>query len=189
MDKFFSGQEAVCNVQKHKAVIKTKMQATLAEALALLQDTDYKVAAHFANCVRFGYYKSGKFIFADGAELEEKYLVQLRIFNNLEEIYLQKQAAGYYMQYINDAAGATNVQTVDSASQFFGHKVEQALTEGFVELWEAGRKIKLVLPVADAAEKYKLVTRSYIMYDEQTGQAGYAYYRWLDIRAVDGRDE
>lgn len=188
MDKFFSGVEAVNETQSYNAAIKIEQHITLAAALALLQQGEYKVVAHFVNCVRFGYYKNGQFIFADGASLEEKYLLQLRIFNNHEELYIQKRGADYYLQYINDESGTKALLTVDSSSPFFGRRVAAALPEGFVELWEAGRKIKLVLPVADVAEKYKLVTRSYIQYDEQTGQAGYAYYRWLDIRAVDGRD-
>lgn len=185
MDKFFSSNEAVNSVAEHKAAVKIVHQLALPEALALLHDGEYKVVAHFVNCVRFGYYKAGKFIFADGADLEEKYLLQLRVFNAVEEVYLQKQGAGYYLQYINDEAGKAAVPTVDSASQFFGHKVE--CKEGFVELWEAGRKIKLVLPVAMEAEEYNLLTRSYIGYDEKTGQAGYAYYRWLDIVPAEGR--
>ena len=47
----------------------------------------------------------------------------------------------------------------------------------------------LVLPVAEQADEYKLLTRSYVQFDEKTGQAGYAYYRWLDIVPADGRDE
>lgn len=185
MDKFFSGNEAVNSVAEHKAAFTIVHQVKLTDALALLHDGEYKVVAHFVNCVRLGYYTSGKFIFADGADLKEKYLLQLRVFNAVEEVYLQKQGVGYYLQYINDEAGKEAVPTVDSISQFFGHRI--ASKEGFVELWEAGRKIKLVLPVAVAADEYNLLTRSYVVYDEKTGQAGYAYYRWLDIVPVEGR--
>lgn len=187
MDKFFTGKEAVSSVTEHKTAVKLAAGIKLASALALLQQAEYKVVAHFVNCVRFGYYKDRSFIFADGAALEEKYLLQLRVFNSVEELYLQKQAAGYYMQYINDEAGEKNVPAVDSSSQFFGHRAAAACKEGFTELWEAGRKIKLVLPVAAIADEYNLITRSYVKYDEKTGQAGYAYYRWLDILPVEGR--
>lgn len=188
MDKFFSGQEATSTVVERKAEIVLRPQVKLAEALELLQGKAYKAVAHFVNCVRCGYYNEGKFIFADAAALEEKYLVQLRIFNAEEELYLQKQGAGYYLQYINDARGNEAVPTVDSASQFFGHRVASELPVGFTELWEAGRKIKIVLPVDRQADEYKLLIRSYIQFDEQTGQAGYGYYRWLDIVPVEGRD-
>lgn len=188
MDKFFSGQEAVSTVVERRAEILQQPQVKLAQALEMLQGKEYKVVAHFINCVRFGYYDEGKFIFADGEELAEKYLVQLRIFNADEELYLQKQGAGYYLQYINDAAGSKAVPTVDSVSQFFGHRVAGEVPQGFVKLWEAGRKIKIVLPAAKQADEYKLLTRSYVQFDEQTGQAGYAYYRWLDIVPVERRD-
>ena len=103
-------KENVFGVEKalgeHNAAIEIKQHVQPAEALKLLQGAKYKVVAHFVNCVRFGYYEAGKFTFADGAELEEKYLVQLRVFNAEEEVYLQKQGAGFYLQYINDAAGS-----------------------------------------------------------------------------------
>lgn len=188
MDKemFFGVEKAL---GEYNAAIEIRQHVQPAEALKLLQGAKYKVVAHFVNCVRFGYYEAGKFNFADGAALEEKYLVQLRVFNAEEEVYLQKQGAGFYLQYINDAAGSEKLPTVDSASQFFGHRVAGAAPQGFAELWEAGRKIRLVLPVAEQADEYKLLTRSYVQFDEKTGQAGYAYYRWLDIVPADGRDE
>lgn len=189
MDKFFGGQEAVSTVVERRAEIVQQPQVTLAEALELLQSGKYKVVAHFVNCVRFGYYNEGKFAFADGEALAERYLVQLRIFNAEEEVYLQKQGTGYYLQYINDARGSEAVPTVDSESQFFGHRVAGEVSQGFAQLWEAGRKIKIVLPAAKQADEYKLLTRSYVQFDEQTGQAGYGYYRWLDIVPVEGRDE
>lgn len=188
MDKFFSGQEAVSTVVERRAEILQQPQVKLAEALTFLQGNEYKVVAHFVNCVRFGYYNEGKFTFADGEELAERYLVQLRIFNAEEEVYLQKQGAGYYLQYINDELGQEAVPTVDSVSQFFGHRVAGELPQSFAELWEAGRKIKIVLPAAKQADEYNLLTRSYVQFDEQTGQAGYAYYRWLDIVPVERRD-
>ena len=189
MDKFFSSEEAVNKVEERSAAVVCRQQATLAEALGCLKYDEYKAVAHFVSCVRFGYYKAGQFVFADGAALEEKYLVQLRVFNAEEEVYLQKRGAGYYLQYINDAAGSEAIPTVDSKSQFFGHRVVGAAPQGFAELWEPGRKIRLVVPVAEQAEKYELRTRSYVQFDETTGQAGYAYYRWLDIVPADRRGE
>lgn len=189
MDKFFDGQEAVSSVVERKTAICTKQHVALPEAFALLQEDKHKVVAHFVNCVRLGYYQAEKFTFADGAELEEKYLVQLRIFNEQEELYLQKHGAGYYLQYINDENGENTLPTVDSVSQFFGHNTDKACAAGFAELWEAGRKIRLVLPVDKQADEYALRTRSYVQFDEKTGQAGYAYYRWLDIVPTEGRGE
>lgn len=188
-EKFFCDDKELNKVVERNASVELQQQATLAVALDYLKHDEYKVVAHFVNCVRFGYYQKGSFVFADGAALEEKYLVQLRVFNAEEELYLQKQGAGYYLQYINDAAGNEKIPTVDSKSQFFGHSVAGAAPQGFAELWEAGRKIRLVLPVAEQAEEYELLTRSYVQFDEQTGQAGYAYYRWLDIVSAEGRDE
>ena len=139
MDKemFFCVEKAL---GEHNAVIEIKQHVQLAEALKLLEGAKYKVVAHFVNCVRFGYYEAGKFTFADGAALEEKYLVQLRVFNAEEEVYLQKQGAGFYLQYINDAAGSEKLTTVDSASQFFGHRVAGAASQGFAECGKQAAK-------------------------------------------------
>lgn len=164
-----------------KALIVAKAGAELAEGLKLLQDGKHLVAAHFVNCMRLGYYEDGSFRFAGGEALEEKYLQQLRVFNEREELYLQRQGDKYYLQYINDEQGEESVTCVDSCSQFFGKRVQAALPQGFVQLWEPGRKIRLVLPAAELADTYQLVTRSYVQYDAKTGQAGYGCYRWVAV--------
>ncbi len=188
MDNFFA-KEAAGRLAEHKTLIETAIGVTLTDALTKLKGAEYKVVAHFVNCVRFGYYKQGSFYFADGCQLEENYLEQLRVFNMEAELYLQRQGNAFYLQYINDQQGAAGVQAVDSSSQFFGHSVKGSFADGFIKLWEAGRKISLLLPVAQQAEAYRLVTRSYVQYDEATGQAGYGAYRWLDIVAAGKGEE
>ncbi len=189
MDNFFAQQAVAGKLTEHKTLLETAFSVTLAAALVKLRGAEYKVVAHFVNCVQFGYYKQGSFYFADGCELKEKYLEQLRIFNLEEELYLQRQGEAWCLQYINDTQGTDSVQAVDSSSQFFGHSVEGSFTNGFIKLWEAGRKISLLLPAKQKAERYELVTRSYVQYDAKTGQAGYSTYRWVDIAAVKEGEE
>lgn len=189
MDNFFAKQAAAGGLTEHKTLLATAFGVRLTDALAKLKGAEYKAVAHFANCVRFGYYKQSSFYFADGCKLEEQYLEQLRIFNLEEELYLQRQGEAWYLQYINDLQGTVSVQAVDSSSQFFGRSVKGGFANDFVKLWEPGRKISLQLPVKQQAERYKLLTRSYVQYDEKTGQAGYSTYRWLDIAAVKEGEE
>ena len=60
--------------------------------------------------------------------------------------------------------------------------IDKNINDNFVKLQESGRKISLIIPSEDRAKYYALVTRSYITFDEKTGQAGIGYYRYLDIR-------
>lgn len=46
---------------------------------------------------------------------------------------------------------------------------------------EQGRKIRIVLPCAQKADKYAVTTRSYVTFDKDTGLSGYGFYRWVEI--------
>lgn len=180
-ENFFGSGEAVLRAVNKKALIVNKSGVGLEDGLKLLQGGRHLAAAHFVNCVRFAYYENGSFRFANSSEIEEKYLQQLRVFNEQEELYLQRQGDKYYLQYINDELGEKSMVCVDSSSQFFGKRVQAELSRGFVQLWEPGRKIRLVLPASKEAETYQLITRSYVQYDAKTGQAGYSCYRWVAV--------
>ena len=114
--------------------------------------------------------------------------MQIRLFNNDEEILLQKDGGKYNVRIIKDSINRQKdedemVRFVDAASTLFGERTEIKIdTKGFVRLVEKGRKISLTIPTQDMAKYYALVTRSYITFDTETGQAGYGYYRYLDIR-------
>ena len=43
------------------------------------------------------------------------------------------------------------------------------------------RQIKMTVPYSGDYKYYELVLRSYIDYNKETGQAGYAYYRYVNI--------
>lgn len=75
------------------------------------------------------------------------------------------------------------MQVIDDASILFGERINDSkIKDGFAHLVESGRKISLIIPTNEQAKTYALVTRSYIDFDEKTGQAGIGYYRYLDIR-------
>lgn len=153
----------------------------------------YKVVLHAVNEIKFGYYNlddNKQFVFPDDDSIEEKYIIELRLFNENEEIYLLKdnEENCYKARIIKDNLNENedNVQkitTIDDASTLFGKEIEDnSISSNFVKLKESGRKISLVVPSKDKATYYALVTRSYIIFDEKTGQAGIGYYRYLDIR-------
>lgn len=146
-------------------------------------ETEYQVIAHFLNELKMGWYRNGNIVFAKGSGVEDKYLQQLRAFNDDSEILLKKVDGAYWVRTIKDEDGE-GIEVVDSTSTIFGKRIEMTdLLPDFAVVYEPGRKIKLELPVKEISEKYCVTTRSYITYDTETGQAGYGYYRYVGIKA------
>lgn len=188
-DNFFAKQ-GYLHVEKMYSLKKEEQtDKNLSEYLAEKAQGSYKVVWQAVNELKFGYYNNNdKFIFEDNIVPQEKYVMQIRLFNNDEEILLQKDGGKYNVRIIKDSINRQTdedemVKVVDDASTLFGERTEIKIdTKGFVRLVEKGRKISLTIPTQDMAKYYALVTRSYITFDTETGQAGYGYYRYLDIR-------
>ena len=191
-DKNFFAKQGYLQVENMYSLKKEEQtDKNLSEYLTKKAQGSYKVIWQAVNELKFGYYNynnDGKFIFADGITPSEKYVMQIRLFNENEEILLQKDGGKYNVRIIKDSINRQTdedemVKVVDDASTLFGERMEIKIdTKGFVRLVEKGRKISLTIPTEDTAKYYALVTRSYITFDTETGQAGYGYYRYLDIR-------
>lgn len=189
-DKNFFAKQGYLQVENMYSLKKEEQtDKNLSEYLAEKAQGSYKVVWQAVNELKFGYYNNNdKFIFADEITPSEKYVMQIRLFNNDEEILLQKDGGKYNVRIIKDSINRQTdedemVKVVDDASTLFGERTEIKIdTKGFVRLVEKGRKISLTIPTQDTAKYYALVTRSYITFDTETGQAGYGYYRYLDIR-------
>ena len=116
----------------------------------------------------------------------------MRLFNQNEEILIKQDNDDidnntYIARIIKDSKEKKEqkqlVQVIDDASILFGERINDSkIKDGFAHLVESGRKISLIIPTNEQAKAYALVTRSYIDFDEKTGQAGIGYYRYLDIR-------
>ncbi len=181
VDDVYSTKEEYTTTQSAAEILKEK---------ALDSNNGYKVVLHAVNEVKFGYYdvNAQNFVFSDGINnINKKYMIQLRVFNKKEEILIKKFEDRYRVRIIKDdvdenTENAKQVPFVDDASTLFGKNTQSKnMAEGFVQLIERGRKIAMTIPSYDKADYYAMVTRSYIVYDEKTGQAGYGYYRYLDI--------
>lgn len=189
-DKNFFAKQGYLQVENMYSLKKEEQtDKNLSEYLAEKAQGSYKVVWQAVNELKFGYYNNNdKFIFEDNIVPQEKYVMQIRLFNNDEEILLQKDGGKYNVRIIKDSINRQTdedemVKVVDDASTLFGERTEIKIdTKGFVRLVEKGRKISLTIPTQDMAKYYALVTRSYITFDTETGQAGYGYYRYLDIR-------
>lgn len=190
LENFFEKQEYLHIKRINSIKSECKIKTSLKDFLAQNAQGSYKVIWRAMNELKFGYYNrenSGGFTFYDNKVPDEKYLINLRLFNEAEEIMIQKNGSQYTARIIKDEEVKSNeignARVVDDASTLFGERTDKNLQSGiFVKLTEKGRKISMVIPTSDNAKYYALVTRSYISSDEKTGQAGYGYYRYLDIR-------
>lgn len=179
--------------------VYTKMQPDLGAAVKCgslddmlnafqLKDGRYKVIAYCMNELLFGYYKNGSFTFSkDGIDPKylPRYLMQMRIFNENEELLLQRDGAEFRARYIADADierdGYTRTECVDSSSPLFGKPDSGSGRQDFVQLTESGRKMRMAIPAEKGSSVYLLKTRSYVVYDNKTGQAGYGFWRFVSI--------
>lgn len=122
-----------------------------------------------------------------GDEPKVELILELRVFNETAEIYLQKQGDKFIGRYRNDESGE-DIEYVDSASRFWGSVGSSAMEEAgnFMTLVDRDRKLSMKIPSIGAKAKYyALVTRSYIGINKQTAQAGYTDYRFKDIIPAD----
>lgn len=190
LENFFEKQEYLHIKRINSIKSECKIKTSLKDFLTQNAQGSYKVIWRAMNELKFGYYNrenSSSFTFYDNVVPDEKYLINLRLFNEVEEIMVQKSGSQYTVRIIKDeevtSKETNNVQVVDDASTLFGERTDKNLQSStFVKLKETGRKISMIIPTSDSAKYYALVTRSYITFDEKTGQAGYGYYRYLDIR-------
>lgn len=134
--------------------------------------------------ISWGLWKNQVIQLADGTELDEDKILEIRVFNENEEIHLVRKGQNYCGRYVHDEAGQ-GAAYVDSLSRFFGKKQGQA--DGYITLRDSERFFTMTLPCDDSSSSYYgLVTRNYITADETTGQAGYTDYRFVRITSAEG---
>lgn len=186
-EKYFEKTDSLFKYGDYCVTVEECLCDGFKESLSKLKsDVEYLVAAWMVNELKLGYYQNGMFYFSESDVVEEKYLLEIRIFNEHEELYVVKRDDKFFTRLIREGSGEA-LKAVDSTSIIFGKKNAQ-LEAGFVKLVEKGRKISLVIPSSEDAEKYSLTTRSYIVVNNTTGQSGYGYYRWVRIAAAKGEN-
>ena len=135
--------------------------------------------------IRCGTWQDGAFHFADGTGFDAAYLVELRVFDETQELHLRREEAQLCGRFRMDGAGAPT-EYVDTASRFWGERTDAG---AWMTLCDRSRKIEIILPALPKASKYVgLVTRSYIGIHE-TGQAGYVDHRFYSIVPADMEGE
>lgn len=147
----------------------------------------YQVLLRLSFALLFGWYEGGQLLFCEDIKFTEQDIEEIRVFNEMQEICVQRRGSGFWVRSITDYPCKNNgkdVDSVDSSSRLFGSVVNTGQEKRFAELYEPGRKIRLLIPVEDAEKgyTYMIKTRSYITKDNTTGQAGYGYYRYVAIQ-------
>lgn len=167
------------------AVSLARKEAALCEKLEVLGMKEANVVVWQVQGIAWGRWQNGSLKLAGDAAKKCSLWLELRVFNEEEELHLKKSGDLWLGRWRKDGVGEAT-EYVDSISRFWGEMVEAAdLPEGYMKLEDAARKLKQILPQAEERAKYYgLVTRSYIGY-EATGQAGYADYRYVRIAAAD----
>ena len=167
------------------AVSLARKEAALCEKLETLGMKEANVVVWQVQGIAWGRWQNGSLKLAGDAAKKCSLWLELRVFNEEEELHLKKSGDMWLGRWRKDGAGEAT-EYVDSISRFWGEMVAAAdLPEGYMKLEDAARKLKQILPQAEEhAKYYGLVTRSYIGY-EATGQAGYADYRYVRIAAAD----
>ena len=167
------------------AISLARKEAALCEKLEVLGMKEANVVVWQVHGITWGRWQNGSLKLAGDAAKKCSLWLELRVFNEEEELHLKKSGDMWLGRWRKDGAGEAT-EYVDSISRFWGERVEAAdAPEGYMKLEDAARKLKQILPQAEEhAKYYGLVTRSYIGY-EVTGQAGYADYRYVRIAAAD----
>ena len=133
--------------------------------------------------VIFGIFDAQVLQLAGGKTFEEEQTLEIRIFNEREELHLWRCSTGYEGRYVMDGQGEKQ-SYVDCLSRLWGHTT--AYDGTFAVLTDEERFLKLTVPCREKAGYYGLVTRNYIEADDKTGQAGYSDYRFVRIQAAEG---
>lgn len=175
-------------IKAGKSLIKDiAIPAAAAGLQAKLQELDFQtglVVLWQINAISWGKWEGGQLHFPETVP-QDGLLLEVRVFNENEELHLLKQGGGFEGRYRKDGEGE-EAEYIDSASRFWGRKTEtQECAEGYMKLVDGDRKLQMLLPAIEAeAEYYALETRSYVGINEQTAQAGYVDYRFKAIRPV-----
>ncbi len=119
----------------------------------------------------------------DTDKLDFDTVLEARVFDKNAEIHIVRSGNTFVGRYVKDS-GDRKIKYVDSMARLWGEKTSR---EGsFVQLKDTGRKLTMKVPCEEEAKFYGLVTRNYIGYAEQNGQAGYVDYRYVQITSAEG---
>ena len=108
---------------------------------------------------------------------------EVRIFDENKELHLMKDGKMLVGRLVVDGMGE-NVSYVDSIAPMWGYATESE--KGFTRLQDEPRKLELTVPANIVKEKRcGLVTRNYVVSDDESGLSGYGDYRYLGLQELE----
>ncbi|WP_164726481.1 CRISPR-associated protein Csx19 [Veillonella sp. VA139] len=136
------------------------------------------------NQVLWGTWDGTKIAFPESVEVNMEFATEVRVFSEIEELHVYKTKRGSWLgRKITDSEDITGIvmDTVDSTARLLGNEVRH-IDGNFIECKDSGRKISQIIPTpAISGDTYGLVTRNYVDYVAETGQATYSDYRFVAI--------
>ncbi len=134
--------------------------------------------------VLWGTWDGSQITFPKSTEVNMEFATEVRVFSEIEELHVYKTKRGSWLgRKITDSEATTGIvmDTVDSTARLLGDEVRH-IDGNFIECKDSGRKISQIIPTpAIAGDTYGLVTRNYVDYVAETGQATYNDYRFVAI--------
>ena len=132
---------------------------------------------------------NGEEICTSGDCVNFKDILELRAFNEQEELHLVREDNVLEGRYVEDGIGS-NTYYVDSFARLFGERDMQAdIPQGFVRLSDPKRKLEMDVVCDEdlvGVQYLGLETRNYVGADEKTGLSGYVDYRFIAVRPAQG---
>ncbi len=149
-------------------------------------------------------YKDEDFVFyqSEAKDMISKRLIFLRLFNTVKELYIWKRQDAFQKRYFSririDGDGDES-PVIDTRQLIWGTHAKR-LDNGFYSLTEP-RNIKLIVPHIDATmanidlagisprKRLYILTRNYIAYYPETGQAYFVDVRFVNTGIINGGAE
>lgn len=175
---------------------KLKLQCSLSEITEIsigINNIEEYILNHFNdgaiivtwqfNQIAWGLLKNGKIIFLDMTEWNIDLCQEFRVFDTDKEIYLVKNINEFIGRMRKDGEGA-ETKFIDSVAPMWGCSAEN--NGDFCKLKDVSRKLSLTIPADIPAGKYcGLVTRNYVVTDNESGLSGYGDYRYLALQEIE----
>lgn len=135
------------------------------------------------NCVKWGQYQAGEILFSDNEEWNINLCHEVRIFDEGKELHLMKDGKMLVGRLVVDGIGK-NVSYVDSIAPMWGYATESE--KGFTRLQDEPRKLEMTVPANIVkGKRCGLVTRNYVVSDDESGLSGYGDYRYLGLQELE----
>lgn len=135
------------------------------------------------NCIKWGILQGSEIIFLDDEDWNINLCHEVRIFDVDKELHLMKDGKMLVGRLVTDGIGE-NVSYVDSIAPMWGYAADTE--NGFTRLQDEARKLELTVPANIAkGKRCGLVTRNYVVTDDESGLSGYGDYRYLGLQELE----